>query len=368
MFLRKKRRKNFQKKRGGNRKNIQMNELSKRLRKALSSPSFTSTRRSQFFHPSSVSVEKNDKGYKEVIGSCLREQYYRVKDEIPTNTTEPDYMISALLGDKVSELVVNLIDTHGFKMGLQRLAVEHSFYDPRINVSGRTDIIAWDFIANEPVGIEIKSVGQYKASQTIESPDDTHVMQSILYLDYYRTFMPAAQKVPKKWYIWYVSRTENWSIKGKKHGSPMTMIWDFHITLDQAGIPTVHTHASAKQRPDLCVANIHKRFEQLADYLQHDILPPRDFDLAYSEEKIATLYKLDLISRKMDKEKIERWMKKGAEPGKLNIELGDFECRTCAWKDKCWGLSMKTPEKVFSSLPEVESSGENEPPELPEMW
>jgi hypothetical protein len=30
----------------------------------------------------------------------------------------------------------------------------------------------------------------------------------------------------------------------------------------------------------------------------------------YSEEKIVTLFQLDLIQRKMDKEKIERWMKK----------------------------------------------------------
>lgn len=345
-----------------------MNELSKRLRKALSAPSFVSTRRSNFFHPSSVSVEKNDKGFREVVGSCLREQYYRIKDETPTNTTEPDYVISALLGDKVSELVVNLIDTHGFKMGLQRLAVEHSFYDPRINVSGRTDIIAWDFIANEPVGIEIKSVGQYKASQTIDNPDDSHVMQSILYLDYYRTFMPASQKVPKKWYIWYVSRTENWSIKGKKHGSPMTMVWDYYITLDGNGVPTVHTPTSAKERPDLAVKNIHARFEQLANYLESNTEPPRDFDLEYSEEKIATLFELDLISRKMDKEKIEKWIKKGATPGKLNLQLGDFECRFCAWKDKCWGLSLKAPEKTFSSLPEVEQEEGSDVPDLPEMW
>jgi hypothetical protein len=344
-----------------------MNELSKRLRNALSAPSFTSTRRSHFFHPSAVSVETNENGYRQVVGSCLREQFYRIKDETPTNTTEPDYIISALLGDKVSELIVNLIDTHGFKMGLQRLAVEHSFFDPRINVSGRTDIIAWDFNANEPVGIEIKSVGQYKASLTIDSPDDCHVMQSILYLDYYRNFMPPSQKIPKKWYIWYVSRTENWSIKGKKHGSSMTMLWDYYITLDNNGIPTVHTPTSSKERPDLCVKNIHERFAKLAGYLDSNTLPPRDFDIKYSEEKIATLHRLDKISRKMDREKIEKWIKKGAPPDKLNLDLGDFECKTCAWKDKCWNLTSTVPEKTFSSLPAAEEET-MEPPELPEMW
>jgi hypothetical protein len=366
MFLSQKRKK-FQKKLDGNRKNIVMNELSKRLRNALSAPSFSSTRRSHFFHPSSVSIEKYDNGFKEVIGSCLREQFYRIKDETPTNSTEPDYMISALLGDKISELIVNLIDTHGFKMGLQRLAVEHSFYDPRINVSGRTDIIAWDFIANEPVGIEIKSVGQYKASMTIDNPDDTHVMQSILYLDYYRNFMPASQKIPKKWYIWYVSRTENWSIKGKKHGSPMTMVWDYYITLSNTGVPTIHTPTGSRERPDLSVKNIHDRFEKLAAFLASKTIPPRDFDLTYSEEKIVTLHRLDRISRKLDKEKIDKWLSKGAEQGKLKVDLGDFACRTCAWKDKCWNLSTTTPEKTFSSLPSAEEES-SEPPELPEMW
>ena len=345
-----------------------MNELSKRLRSALQAPSFTSTRKSQFFHPSSVSVENYDNGYKQVTGSCLREQFYRINNEQITNAFEPDYMISAMLGDKVSELIVQLIDVHGFKMGLQRLAVEHSFYDPRINVSGRTDIIAWDSIANEPVGIELKSVGKYKADCTIEQPDDTHVMQSMLYLDYYRAFMPADQKCPTKWYIWYVARTENWNVKGKKHGSPMTMLWDYQLTMDAAGIPTIHTPIRKITRNDLKLSNIHKRYSDLASYLSTSTIPPRDYDLNYSEEKITTFHKLGKLTRKADIEKVEKWMKKGAPEGKLNLDLGDFECRNCSWRNKCWDIAAQTPVSTFSSLPEKNTTEKKESSESEEMW
>ncbi len=328
-----------------------MNILSKRLRQSLLSPSFSSTKKSQFFHPSSVSVETDKNGYHQVIGACLREQYYRITNTAVTNSIEPDYMISAMLGDKASALIVELIDTHGFKMGLQRLAVELSFYDPRINVSGRTDIMAWDYLLNEPVGIEIKSVGKYKADLCIDKPDDCHVMQSMLYLDYYRTYMPPEQKCPNKWYIWYISRSESWAVKGKKHGSDMTMLWDFYITMDEEGIPTVHTATNAIRRPDLKLSNIHDRYLKLATALSNNTIPNRDYDYQYSEEKLAQMFKLDLLTRKIDKEKIEKWIKKGAPEGKLNLDMGDFECRNCAYRDECWGLKSNNTPMQFSSLP-----------------
>lgn len=258
-----------------------------------------------------------------------------------------------MIGDKISELVVQLIDEHGFKMGLQRLAVEHSFYDARINVSGRCDIIAWDFTTNEPVGIEVKSVGEYKASKTIEQPSDEHIMQAVIYLDYYRTHMPSNQVIPKKWYIWYCSRTENYSIKAKKHHSPLTMLWDYFITLEEDGTPCVHTSTNSKLMPHLNVSKIHERYKKLALYVNNKTLPPQDYELSYSPEKIATLFKTDKLTRKADKEVVEKWLKKGAPEGKLKLEMGDFECRLCAYRDKCWNKGTEDIEKQLSNLPEI---------------
>lgn len=347
-----------------------MNQLSTRLRQAILSPSFRSQKKSIFFHPSSASVETESETGKEVIGSCHREQYYRLTEEPTTNVGEPDYAISAAIGDKVSELIVQLIDTHGFKMGLQRLAVEHSFYDPRINVSGRCDIIAWDFTTNEPVGIEVKSVGEYKASKTMDAPSDEHIMQAVIYLDYYRTFIPAGQIIPKKWYIWYCSRTENYSIKSKKHGSPFTMLWDYFITLEDNGTPVIHSHAKSVRMPHLGVTKIHERYKRLEGYVAAKALPPRDYDLSYSPEKITTLYKSDKLTRKADKEVIEKWLNKGAPAGKLKIEMGDFECKMCPWQDKCWNKETQIEiQNTLSNLPKIEETTEEKPKyNLKTLW
>jgi hypothetical protein len=341
-----------------------MNDLSKRLRKALSIPIIASSRRSQYFHPSSASTEYDKDGMHVVEGSCLREQYYRIANVESTSPSEPDYIFSALMGDKVSELIVELIDTHGFRMGLQRLAVEHSFYDERINVSGRSDLIFWDHNSSEVVGIEIKSVGMYKADQTLDNPDPSHIMQSVLYLDYYKNFIPPNQKSPKAWYIWYVARTENWNIKGKKHGSPMTMLWDYKITLDSSGVPTVEGAYGSKVFPQYSVASIHARYNKLEGYVEKNEIPPRDYDLQYSEEKLAALHKLNKLTRKMDKEKVEKWIAKGAPEGKLNLDLGDFACRLCSYKNECWNISSNYVQPK-SDLPEEVPM---EIPAPPEVW
>ena len=61
----------------------------------------------------------------------------------------------------------------------------------------------------------------------------------MVYLNHYNNNIPDNQKKIKKWYLWYVSRTENWSIKGKAHGSDFAMLWDFCITLED-GVPVIN--------------------------------------------------------------------------------------------------------------------------------
>lgn len=340
-----------------------MNELSKRLKSALEAPTFIGSRKRTSFYPSSTSVEVSTPLGPSVIGTCLRQQYYDFTEEPISNIGETDYRISAIIGDKISEMVVQFIDEHGYKMGLQRLAVESSFYDPRINLSGRCDIIAWDSIKREVIGLEIKSVGEFKANKTMLLPDEQHIMQAAIYLDYYKTYMASNQQLPKKWYIWYCSRTENYSIKAKKHSSPLQMLWDFHITLDDDGVPTVHSPNGKTRMEHLKLEKIHERYKKLADYIETKTLPPRDFEIKYSPEKITSMYQLDLLTRKADKEVVEKWLKKGAPQGKLKLEMGDFSCNLCAWKDKCWGLiSQQSIPKTISNLPAKTEEQKNNNP------
>lgn len=309
-----------------------MNILSSKLKRALELEILPDNRKSSSVYPSSASIKLPDG---KTIGACLRQQYYRAKGEPVTSTTPADYRLSALMGDKASLLVQELLDTLGFTCGLQRIAAEHSFHIPHINLSGRSDFVAYDHSNKEFIGIEVKSVGEYKASKAIESPVPEHVLQSLIYLDYYSSNFPTLGI--KKWYILYISRTENYSIKAKKHGSPIAMLWDYHISTDpNDGAAIIYTARGVEKWKDYTVQNIYSRFQQLNQHISTDTLPDRDYTIRYSDEAIVELYQRGLLTRKMDKEKVEKWLKKGAPEGKLKVEIADQECIYCAYKATCW--------------------------------
>lgn len=339
-----------------------MNYLSNKLAKALLSPSFTNNRKTSSLTPSSAStIVKDSKGNSRVVGACLRQQYYRIKDFVPDEGDKNiDWTLSALMGEKMHDLLVDLIDVFGFEMGLQKLTREHSIYDTVIKLSGRCDLIVWDHTNKEPVGIEIKSIGEYKAKKAVEQPIDEHVLQSVVYLDFYNRNIPEGQKKITKWYIWYVSRTENWTIKSKSHNSDFTMLWDYCIELDN-GVPIITLTDGSKQRwTDYSIENIYKRYNDLHTYLSANSLPPRDYEILYSEEKITGMYQNGLISKKGDSEVIDKWLKKGAPPGKLKITMGDSECSFCEYQKLCWEGTTSTSRKKFSNLPSAEPKKEVE--------
>lgn len=339
-----------------------MNYLSNKLAKALLSPSFTNNRKTSSLTPSSAStIVKDSKGNSRVVGACLRQQYYKIKDFVPDEGDKNiDWTLSALMGEKMHDLLVDFIDVFGFEMGLQKLTREHSIYDSVIKLSGRCDLIVWDHTNKEPVGIEIKSIGEYKAKKAVEQPIDEHVLQSVVYLDFYNRNIPEGQKKITKWYIWYVSRTENWTIKSKSHNSDFTMLWDYCIELDN-GVPIITLTDGSKQRwTDYSIENIYKRYNDLHTYLSANSLPPRDYEILYSEEKITGMYQNGLISKKGDSEVIDKWLKKGAPPGKLKITMGDSECSFCEYQKLCWEGTTSTSRKKFSNLPSAEPKKEVE--------
>jgi len=331
-----------------------MNYLSNKLAKALNSPTFTNNRKSSSLSPSAASVEITlQDGTKKIIGSCHRQQYYRIKgyQEDIEGLLNIDWTLAAVMGEHMHDMLNKLIDNFGFQMGIQKLASEHSIYNKALNFSGRSDVIAWDTLNNEPIGIEIKSIGEFKAKKAMEQPLEEHVLQSALYLDFYNKNIPADQKKITKWYIWYICRTENWSVKAKEHGSPFTMLWDYYIELSD-GVPIIHLPNGVIQRwSEYSIKNIYDRYQKLHAALANNTIPERDYEILYSEEKILGMYKQNLISKKTDIASIESWVKKGAPPGKLKVSMGDSECNFCEYRKRCWEGVDSSFSKKFSNLP-----------------
>ena len=331
-----------------------MNYLSNKLSKVISSPAFTNNRKTSSLNPSAASVKiTTPTGDSKIVGACHRQQYYRLKgyqadDE---STINVDWTLAAIMGEKMHDLLVDLIDVYGFQMGFQKITREHSIYDEAIKLSGRCDLLLWDYNNKEPVGVEIKSIGEYKCKKAIEGPIDEHVLQSVIYLDFYNKHIPDGQKKITKWYIWYVSRTENWSIKAKAHNSDFAMLWDYCIELEN-GIPIITLGDGTKQKwKEFSIENIYARYKTLSDAVATSTIPPRDYEIVYSEEKLTSLHKHGLLERKADKEAMDKWLAKGAPLGKLKIEMGDGECRFCEYSNLCWTGKIATKSKTFSNLP-----------------
>lgn len=333
-----------------------MNILSTRIKSALEKSFLPETRKSFTFYPSSASVELSHKvNGKTVSGGCLRQQFYKYTGERPSNQPTVDIKVSSTIGDYITLMVKDFLDNYGFLCNLQRVAAEHPFYIPEINTSGRCDFIAYDNANKEFIGIEIKSVGEYKANKVISKPAEEHVLQSLLYLHYYKNIDKSLNI--KKWYIVYISRAENYSIKGKKHGSDITMIWDFYVTMDEASqAAIIHSSSGTEKWEDYNIPNIYNRYKRLKDHINLNTIPDKDYKLYYNEEDIVDMYKKNELTRKMDIEKVEKWLKKGAPSGKLNVLLGDIECSFCPFRGKCWPGEFKDEEPIETDLTKLTST------------
>lgn len=331
-----------------------MNLLSSRLYKAMKSPTLRSVKPSLSNYPSSASIEIDDPmGGKQILGSCNREQWYRRKGIPRSEEDNINWRLSAIQGDHLHAMMSELLAVHGFQMGIYPIAREQPMYSPSISLSGRVDCIAWDAKLDEPIGIEFKSVGDWKSKKCLIKPAIEHVMQSMLYLDYYKTNIPLGQKRINRWYIWYVARSEGWHLKGKDNSSPFTQLWDFYITLDSNGSPSVYGPQGTEHLKHLTIDKIKDRYKILEAADKKDIIPDRDFELRFSEERIAGLYKQDRIELKTHKTLIQSWLKKGGDTGKLPLELGDFQCRACGWQSLCWNKPYSFATSDFD-LPKEE--------------
>jgi len=273
-----------------------------------------------------------------IIGACNRQGWYRRKGINPTEPGNVNWELAAVQGNYLHEMLSDLMEEHGFSMGLSRIGKEQGLYDPRVSLSGRTDYMAWDHNLGEPIGIEIKSVGDWKSKKCLEFPADEHIMQSMLYLDYYQTHIPKGQAQINRWYIWYMARGENWDLKGKKNSSPFVQLWDFYLTLNPDGSAVVHTPNGPRHMPHLTISGMHERYAELEKADKDNVIPDRDFEMEHTEEVIAGMYKSDMLELKGQKDTVSKWLNKGGKKGELDLTLGDFACRACGWKSLCWGI------------------------------
>lgn len=87
------------------------------------------------------------------------------------------------------------------------------------------------------------------------------------------------------------------------------------------------------QKLSYTINDIVDRYVLEQEYIDNNELPPRDYDLQYSNDYIKLLAEQDLLS-KTDQEKYDKAIAKGKVP---KIQKGDYHCGWCRFKDNCFG-------------------------------
>ena len=199
-------------------------------------------------------------------------------------------------------------------------------------------------------GLEIKSVGEFAGKAALIQPSYSNLIQAAIYLNEYQITASKGNRNIDYWKILYISRDENWDLKARKHGSPFRYMWEYTCKFEEGMLVVYNQHGSKEAYPEITVKNIYDRYDKIRKELKENKLPDRDFEAQYSEEKIVSLYESGLIQYKKDQAVVEKWMKKGAIEGELQLQLGDKECMFCAWKSLCYSDDPSKGEPIDQIL------------------
>ena len=285
-------------------------DLFEHLDEHVTRPKFKAPRE-QRFYPSEASVVTLDKhGDKVIHGGCMRAAYFRCSshefERLP-NSARSELIFKQGIG--VEKILVDLWKEMG-------IWVDNNvkFLDKEHGISGELDGILME-PDGTVYGVEVKSFYGYFAEKEIFGnrsvkgfPKMGHLLQTLIYLNFFKERLPYFRIV-------YFARD---SVKRRT----------FKVELHQEG-DLIYPMVEGEVVRSFTVNDIYKRYAELKEFLDNDIIPPNDFELHYSSEKIEDFY----MKGKVAKTKYAKW-----QQGKLgpNEQIGDWNCSYCAFKNICW--------------------------------
>ena len=312
---------------------------------------------SHTFWPSSASLRIEEKdGTIRLAGKCARYLYWRNTGELPTDKIDAWGVRKMAAGDAIEDTYNVWAEEDGILIEKQH----HIQYDiGNITVSGRIDGIY--MIDNEIICAEIKTFDGYYAqkeifgtSSTPGRPKDTNILQVMLYLDYFRNNKYSNEEHNisnvdiKEFRLCYIQRSDmkdrEYIISLEELRRPATLIEinkEIHVPSSNICtrqsdvyvtdyIPVItplieDTPGSSIYLTGYSLLGLHERMKMIYRCIMSNELPPREYEYTYSDEKIEKLYKDGTLSKK-----------KYAEYQK-GMAVGDWNCRWCIYKTKCWG-------------------------------
>ncbi len=272
--------------------------------------------REEFFWPTEASVELEEKypGEPNVLGACMRANYYRYVGGFKGDPYTPYSYWTFATGNAYENHLRELWKQMG-------LWIDNSvkFRSKEKHISGEMDVVLIDPVTEKTICVELKSYQGYDAAKNLKGnpryglvgkPKDPHLMQIMIYLDLHQHIFEYGKLI-------YIDKVCKDNV-------------EFTISLHKEGentYPIINDTISRR----FSVEQIYERFEKLRGFIENKIIPPRDFELQYSPEKIEREFEAGNIG----KTKYALWQKKGVKPG-------DFNCHYCKYKTTCWEIDGPT--------------------------
>lgn len=276
--------------------------------------------REEFFWPTEASVELEPEypGEPNIIGACLRANYYRY--------------VGGFTGDPYSKYSHWVFATgHAVEAHLRELWkqigiwVDNSvkFRSAEKHISGELDVVLMDIYTKKPFVVELKTHQGYQSGKELKGnpwkgiqgkPKDAHLLQILIYLDLHKHLFDYGKLI-------YIDKVCKDNV-------------EFTISLSKEGDNTYPViNGSVSRR--FSVEQIYERFDKLKEHIAQKILPPRDYQLQYTDEQIERKFKAGELS----KTKYALWQKKGERPG-------DWNCAYCKYRGECYGIEGKPAEET----------------------
>lgn len=287
----------------------------------------------------------NDYGEPIVIGACLRAAWFRNKVQrklydkehqstIVPNITVAPYTPKELWKFKISQSAERDIHDEAKRANIY-FANSHKF-EWKLDVTDAQDVLIRGEVdlvvhqepgADKPkIGIEVKSISGYyglkqvfgtrsKSGEWLSMPDpkDHNLLQTCLY----SAFFCLKEQQFDYFKLVYLSRED-----GEHNEFDVDIVAE---TLDGNVRHRVYVN-HMPYTPTLYIEDIMDRYVDLHNHVVTDTLPPRDFELVYSKDKLQVLYDRNQLS-KTDSERFSRGLK---------VTKGDWQCSYCKYQQNCY--------------------------------
>lgn len=313
------------------------------------------------FWPSMVSIgiesQYKNTTYQDVEGTCMRQAYYKMTSQAPTDTTDAMMQDVWDLGNAAEEIYKQRFQgLEGYRVLFPNLMGDKlRFQSPTRNIRGEVDLVLQHKQSSIRFGVEMKSYYGFWAAMDIAGyeaaaraynpipyikvndprrtakpfPKTQNLLQTMLYLEEF------ARDNMNLWKIIYVARDKGPSA-------------EFTVMLDQHKNKTCVV-VDDTIFPHFNLEGIHQRYSDLGAHVQAGKTPPRDFIPEYDTGFLLTnrlplgLTHTETVKHMMWKDTIDSKRASAKTPKKskeivsdaITFGKADWQCRFCPYQTKC---------------------------------